>query len=159
MNELSATHETLVFERSYTASTAKVFAAFEDVGARLEWSPPDESTSVVFDEANFWVGGLDVSRCGPKDGLQFLVETRYLDIIRDRRIVFSELVGHKGKRLSAALVTIDMVGSDSGTNLTLTVQLASFDGAAMGNGNWTDYEASLNNLGAYLSRGVRTAAG
>jgi uncharacterized protein YndB with AHSA1/START domain len=150
MNERSVAHETIVLRRTYNVSIDKLFAAFEDVNARAEWSAPSDKTAIKFEKTDFRVGGLDVSRCGAKDEPQYPVEVRYLDIIRGYRIVFSETVDHAGSRLSASLVTVNISRAGSQSELILTVQIASFDGADMAAGNKAGYGAALENLASYL---------
>jgi uncharacterized protein YndB with AHSA1/START domain len=152
MNEPSVAHETIILKRRYEASADRLFAAFEDVNARAKWSAPSDKTVIVFQETDFRVGGRDVSRCGAKGDPQFLVEVRYLDIVRGCRIVFSEVVEHGAKRLSVSLVTVDIHRDGSGAQLILTIQIASFDGEDMAAGNKAGYGAALDNLADYLLR-------
>jgi uncharacterized protein YndB with AHSA1/START domain len=157
MNEESAAHETIVLKRTYNASPTRVFAAFEDIEARTIWGAPNDGMSIVFERTDFRVGGVDSSRSGEKNNPQILVEVRYLDIVRNKRIVYSETIERAGKRLSASLVTVDIVGKGSSTDLTVTIQLASFDGADMAGGNKVGYAATLENLAHYLNPVVTLA--
>lgn len=65
--------ETVVMERTYRASPARVFKAWGDVEARTRWSIPSPDVIIVYDKADFRVGGVDDSRCGaPKGGTRLV---------------------------------------------------------------------------------------
>ena len=148
MTEPSTMHATLFLERAYDAAPTRVFAAWESAEARSRWGPPNAATEVIFLETDFRVGGRDLSRCGPKGNATFGVETHYLDIVADRRIVFSETVEHKGSHLSASLITVEMRPAGAGTTLALTVQIAAFDGSGMAEGAEAGWGPALDNLAA-----------
>lgn len=148
-------HTTIVFERSYDASPARVFAAFEDPAARAQWAVPAEPVVLVYDQADFRVGGIDVSRCGPKHDLMFVAETRYLDIVPDQRIVSVETVSKHGTRLSVSLVTADIQAEGSGTRLVLTDQVVALNDPDILKGHEQGYSGALDNLTRWL---VRAAA-
>jgi hypothetical protein len=88
---------------------------------------PDEPVVLVYDRADFRVGGTDVSRCGPTHDMMFVAETLYLDIVPDRRIVSVETVSKHGTRLSVSLVTADIQPRGGGTRLVLTDQVVALD--------------------------------
>ena len=92
-------HATITLERSYSAPLERVFSDFADPVARARWSPPSEDV-LIYDEADFRVGGRDVFRCGPKGDLKFRGETRYLLIVPNARVVSSETVDMDGQRLA-----------------------------------------------------------
>ncbi|UVK56548.1 SRPBCC domain-containing protein [Mesorhizobium sp. AR02] len=85
MTEPSVTHATIVLERVYDASPARVFQALADPQARARWGTPSKNVDLVYDRSDFRVGGLDVSRCGPRGSLIYRVETRYIDIEPEQR--------------------------------------------------------------------------
>jgi len=139
-------HETLVFERTIDASPEEVFAAFVDPVARARWSTPSDTAVVIYDETDFREGGRDRFRCGAKANPNIRGETRYLDIIANRRIVSSETVTVDGKRLCASLSTLELTSTSRGTTLLHTTQLASFIGDDMIKGHTTGTNASLDKL-------------
>jgi uncharacterized protein YndB with AHSA1/START domain len=141
-----------VLERSYDVSPNRVFAAFADVRARAEWAVPDEPVVLVYDRADFRVGGIDVSRCGPQHDMMFVAETLYLDIVPDRRIVSVETVSKHGTRLSVSLVTADIRAQGGGTRLVLTDQVVALDDPDILKGHEQGYSGALDNLGGWLAR-------
>ncbi len=141
-------HDTIVLERLYAASPARVFEAFENPEARTRWGTPSSNTGLVYDETDFRVGGTDISRCGPKKNLIYHVETRYWDIVPNTRIVTSEVVSEGANRLSFSLITIGIEAAEGGTKLTLTDQIAAFGGKSMIEGSRAGFNAALDNLHA-----------
>ena len=105
MTKPKTAHATLVIERSFDASPARVFEAFADPAARMRWGVPSANAELVYLEADFRVGGRDVSRCGPAGNLIFHVDLTYLDIVPASRIVSVETVSQDETRLSVSLIT------------------------------------------------------
>lgn len=143
-------HETIVLERQYDAEPQCVFGAWADPAARQRWAAPSPADAIEYREADFRVGGCDVSRCGAADDKRFAVEARYLDIVTDRRIVFAEIVESDGVRLSVSLITVEFEAERGGTHLRLTDQIASLEGADMVAGSRAGLSAALENLSRYL---------
>jgi uncharacterized protein YndB with AHSA1/START domain len=81
----------------------------------------------------------------------YVAQVRYLDIRRDRRIVFMEDVSNGETRVSAALISVELAPAGDATRLLLTMQIASFDGAGMEQGYQFGWSAALNNLAREFS--------
>jgi uncharacterized protein YndB with AHSA1/START domain len=142
----SLAHATIVMERVYNASPARVFAAWENVEARERWSAPSPEIRIKHETADFREGGRDVSRCIEPGKADYVADIVYLDIRRDRRIVFAETVANAGARVSAALISVEITPKDAGARLLLTIQMASFDGVDMAAGYNEGWSAALDNL-------------
>lgn len=142
----SIAHATLVMERTYNASPARVFNAWADVEARKRWSAPAEGIRIEYEEADFREGGRDVSRCIEPGNADYAATVAYLDIRKDSRIVFAEDVVHGNKRVSAALVSVELASQAGATRLQLTLQIASFDEAGMESGYQFGWSSALDNL-------------
>ena len=84
--------------------------------------------------SDFREGGRDVSRCIEPGNADYVATVHYLDIRHEQRIVFTEDVTHGNKRVSAALISVELTPKGKSTHLALTMQIASFDGA--GHGAW-----------------------
>ena len=147
-----ATHATLVFEREINASIEMVFAAFADANARSEWGTPSETAVVIYDSEDFREGGEDCFRCGAKTNPNINGKTRYLEIIPNRRIVSTETIMMDGKRLCAALTTLELIASGKNTKLKSTSQVASFIGQDMIRGHEQGNNASLDRLVKYFNK-------
>jgi uncharacterized protein YndB with AHSA1/START domain len=143
-------HATVTLQHSYSASPERVFSEFANPVARAGWSAPSKD-ELIYDEADFRIGGKDVFRCGPKGDLKFRGETRYLEIVPNARVVSSETVEVDGQRLAVALTTLDFEPTEHGTDLTVTVQLVSFVGPDMIHSFESGNRSALKNLSEHLS--------
>ena len=150
MNGTTLRHETLTFVREYAATPDVVFSAYEDIDSRARWSAPSDTAVVTYTAHDFRAGGVDTFRCGEKQEPQYDGEVRYVDIVPDARIVYSEIIRAAGAPLSASLVTWTFASRANGTRLEVTVQLASFVGEDMVAGTRVGMNAALDNLGAQL---------
>lgn len=154
MNDKSQ-HATITLQHSYPAPPEQVFSEFADPVARVRWSAPSND-ELVYDEADFRIGGKDVFRCGAKGDPKFRGETRYLDIVPNARVVSSETVDVDGQRLAVALTTLDFASTEDGTNLTVTIQMVSFVGPDMVHSYESGNKSALKNLSLHLSN-IRSA--
>ena len=143
-------HATIKLDHAYSAPLEQVFSEFADPVARARWSAPPND-ALIYDEADFRVGGKDVFRCGPKGDPKFRSETRYLQIVPNGRVVWSETVDMDGQRLAVALTTLDFERTEDGTNLTVTVQMVSFAGPDMIHGYESGNKSALEGLSQHLS--------
>jgi uncharacterized protein YndB with AHSA1/START domain len=139
-------HATIVMERTYSASPQRVFNAWSDIEARKRWSAPTENIRIEYEEADFREGGRDVSRCIEPGNEDYIAAVTYIDIKRDQRIAFVEDIAHGKKRVSAALISVELAAKGAATHLLLTMQIASFDGAAMEQGYQFGWNSALDNL-------------
>lgn len=146
MTQHTIVHATLVMERAYNASPARVFAAWESAEARARWSAPTPDVVIKYEEADFREGGRDVVRCIEPGSADYVAQVHYLDIRRDRRIVFAEAVSNGPTRVSTALISVELAPAGAGTRLLLTIQLASFDGSGMETGYQHGWSSALDNL-------------
>jgi len=139
-------HDTIRMERTYRASPERVFDAWRDVAARLRWSRPSPHVEIVYDKAEFRVGGEDVTRCGSAGDLRYVAKVRYLEIEDDSRIVFAEHVAEDGVSKAAALIDVTLAPAGRETRLILTMQIAAFDSADMLHGYRQGWTPALENL-------------
>lgn len=139
-------HATIVMDRTYNASPARVFAAWSNVDARKRWSAPADNIRIEYEAADFREGGRDVSRCIEPGNADYVATVNYIDIGKDQRIVFAEDVTHGNKRVSAALISVELTPKNGGTHLALTMQIASFDESGMERGYQFGWSAALDNL-------------
>jgi uncharacterized protein YndB with AHSA1/START domain len=142
----SVAHETVVIERTYKASPARVFAAWESVEARLRWSKPSADTGLIYDAHDFRVGGKDIVRCGPASDLRFHAEVYYLDIAPATRLIFSERISEAGKPMATSMITVEFRATGQDTHQVVTMQIAALDGSDMVEGYKEGWEPTLDNL-------------
>ena len=134
MEERSVIHSTFVIERSYRATPERVFAAFADPAKKRRWFIDADHHDVENYEMDFRVGGIERARYRfhedtPLPGAILANEVGYQDIVPNQRIVTAGTMTLGDKLISAALVTIEFLPSDTGTDLVLTHQAAFFEGS------------------------------
>ncbi len=158
MEKQSTIHSTFVLERSYPVPPEKVFAAFADPAAKKRWNYGAGSHNLLEHTSNFAVGGGETvamilgANAGPVAGKRMTIDTRYQDIVPNRRLVWAYKMSMEGTPFSASLATVELLKTDKGTDLILTHQGAYFenaDGPEMRKGGWTDL---LGKLGEELAR-------
>ena len=144
-------HETFVIETDIEVGPAEVFAAYADVHVRVEWAAPG-SDVIVYDKADFTVGGGDVFHCGPKDDTRFHGRVWYHEIVPDERLVYVESIRDGNQMLSIAMVTLELLPARDGTRLRSTTQMISFVGLQMVADSKSGTRAALNNLAGWFFR-------
>ena len=127
MTARRAEHGTIRLERRYKAAPARVFAAWARPAARALWDVPGRWV-IAEQTFDFREGGRELKRFGPKGDPRFVADTLYLDIVPDRRIVFSYSMTSHGDPISVSLTTVEIMPDAQGTKLLLTEQVAFLDG-------------------------------
>ena len=132
--EQSVTYNTFVIERSYPKPPARVFSAFSDPAIKRRWYAEGHSHTVEQFEMDFRVGGVERTnyRMGentPFPGVALKNEGSFQDIVPGWRIVTATTMSLGDKRISSSLVTIELLPTDSGTDLICTHQGAFFEGS------------------------------
>jgi uncharacterized protein YndB with AHSA1/START domain len=134
MEQQSVIHSTFVIERSFAKPPERVFSAFADVTKKRRWFADPETSELEEFAMDFRVGGTERLRYRFKEGTplkgqELTNEGRFLEIIPERRIVTASTMALGERRISASLVTIELVPTDKGTDLICTHQGAFFEGA------------------------------
>lgn len=128
MPERSVTHATIVVERTYDASPARVFAAWADPAVKVRWfAGPDDWESGDF-ELDFRVGGRERNSGGPPGGPVHRYDAIYRDIVPDQRIILTYDLYLDETRISVSLATVELKPAAAGTRLIYTEQGAYLDG-------------------------------
>jgi uncharacterized protein YndB with AHSA1/START domain len=123
MSDHSAVHDTFVIERTYAAQPRRVFAAWAEPEAKLQWfGSPDGH------QLDFRVGGRESFRAALEDGTVYTYDARYQDIVVDERIVYSYDMHRNADRISVSLSTVELLPSGDGTLLRYTEQGVFLDG-------------------------------
>jgi uncharacterized protein YndB with AHSA1/START domain len=134
MQERSVTHNTFVIERQYPASPERVFAAFADPAQKRRWYAEGDHHEIEAFEMDFRVGGVERSRYRfrpgtPFPGVELTNDSVFHDIVPCRRLVMASTMTLGDRHISASLVTVEILKSETGTNLILTHQGAFFEGS------------------------------
>ncbi len=127
-------HSTFVIERSFRVPPERVFAAFADPVIKRRWYAERGTHTVEEFTMDFRVGGVDrgsfrFAEDSRFPGAVFTNITTYQDIVPDRRIVTAYTMAFGDHRFSASLATIELLPTDTGTDLVFTDQGAFFEGA------------------------------
>jgi uncharacterized protein YndB with AHSA1/START domain len=134
MSEPSVVHSTFVIERSYPKTPERVFAAFADAAAKRRWFAENDNHDIENFEMDFRVGGVERARYRfkpgtPFPGVELSSEGSFQDILPNRRVVTASTMSLGEKRISASLVTVELLPLAKGTNLVCTHQGAFFEGS------------------------------
>jgi uncharacterized protein YndB with AHSA1/START domain len=112
-----------------------VFAAFADPAKKRRWfAEGAKSHDVEEFEMDFRVGGSEHARYRFKEGTPFpgtalTNDGSYQDIVPNRRVVIAHNMALGDKRISASLVTFELLPTEKGTALIFTHQAAFFEGS------------------------------
>ena len=127
MPQRSITHGSFTIERVYTASPARVFAAFADPTVKQQWfrGPDDWDDSGL--DLDFRVGGREHNSGGPKGEWVSQYDAVYHDIVPNERIVSTYDMRVDGRLISVSLATVELSPEGTGTHLTFTEHGAYLD--------------------------------
>ncbi len=137
--------------RSLPLPPDRLWPLLTDPHHRDHWGAPSDGTVLVTEVSDLRIGGQDRHRCGPADAPDFTVLTRWYHLEAPARAVFTETLDIGGTAIFTSLVTYVLRPTADGTDLALTVALASFTGAdAMPDvrDGWT---GGLANLDRYIA--------
>jgi uncharacterized protein YndB with AHSA1/START domain len=95
---------------------------------------------------------MDLIRCGAKDDPRYRVEVRYIDIVAERRVVWTETIRDPDKVLATNITALEFMPDGQRTRLKVTVQVTSFAGAGMIQNTKAGHEGSLAGMARYLER-------
>ena len=106
---------------------------------------------------DFRVGGAERLKYRLKEGTPFpgvevTNEGSYLDVVTNCRIVNASTMALGEKRISASLVTVELLPTESGTDLICTHQGAFFEGADGPQMREAGWRSLLDRLTTELSR-------
>ena len=124
--EAAIVHSTFVLDRNYPQPPDRVFAAFAQPARKRRWYAEGDHEIQEF-EMEFRVGGAESFRYRFKEGhpiagSEIANESTYQDITPENRIVTTTKMSLNGKPIFVAVLTLEFVGSASGTNLVFTNQ-------------------------------------
>jgi uncharacterized protein YndB with AHSA1/START domain len=134
MAEPTLIHNTFVLERNYPVTPDRVFSAFADPSKKRRWFLEGRAHDVEHYEMDFRAGGKECSRIrfkegAPVAGMQCTNQISYVDIVPNRRIVFTSTMSLGEHCISASLATFELLPAQAGTDLIFTHQCVFFEGA------------------------------
>lgn len=144
---------TLTFERGVSAPVDTLWQAWITPGARALWSAPSPEVVVEYLHHATQVGERECSLCKVEGQPVVTVEAGWLDLAANARSVNYEVVSAEGETMSAALVTADFAATDTGSTISVTVQLSSL-AADMADGYRHGFGGGLANLADLAARSM-----
>lgn len=135
MTEPTTIHNTFVIERRYPKPAARVFQAFASPEEKKRWFANARGQADATFQMDFRAGGQEAMsyKMGPETpfpGTEIANSSVYLDIVENRRVVLSQAMTLGGRRISAALITVEFLDlGPSEAALIVTHQAAFFEGA------------------------------
>jgi len=155
--ERSVTHATIIVERIYDASPARVFAAWADPAVKLRWFAGPDDWELGDYELDFRVGGRERISGRPPGGPVHIYDAIYRDIVPDQRIVLTYDMSLDETRISVSLATVELKPVAASTRLTYTEQGAYPDGHDVPDLREQGMGTLLDALGAELRDASRKA--
>jgi uncharacterized protein YndB with AHSA1/START domain len=117
---------------------------------RRIWGSPSDEVEIINEAADFRIGGEDVQLCRVGGEVVARVVGRYLDIVPDARIVYSESISEGDILLGVSLVSAEFIAAGGGTRLVLTLQTAALDGSDLLEGVKAGWSSALARLGGMM---------
>ena len=120
MTDRFVTHSTFVIEHTYSATPAKVFAAFASAEAKSHWFAGGDTQNPSPLQLDFRVGGREKCVGGPPDRPIHTYEAIYHDIVPDQRYVATYNMWEGDELISVSLATAELQPLGTGTKLVYT---------------------------------------
>lgn len=157
MTQSAIIHSTFVLERDFPKPPQVVFAAFADPAKKRRWFADGDHHVVEDFTMDFRDGGAErfqyrLNEKTPFPGAVIVHEGSYLDITPNERVVVAATMSFGGKRISATLVTCEILPSGAGAKLICTHQGAFFEGADGPQIREMGWRQILDSLAAELNR-------
>jgi uncharacterized protein YndB with AHSA1/START domain len=158
MQQPSAVHDTFILERHFPKTPDKVFAALSTLAQRRRWFAEGDNHEVEQFHSDFRIGGFETLRCrfkadapAPVAGRRLTNEGIFQDIVPDRRIIMAHVMSLDDTRISASLVTVELLAGENGTDLILTHQGTFLEGSGGPRMREVGWQTLLNKLASEVS--------
>jgi len=134
MEQPKVVHSTCVVERSFSKPPSAVFAALSEPDKVRQWYGAGDNHDLIEFALKFAIGGTQrlsyrFRQGHPLEGTVLLNDGIFQDIIPNQRIVSASAMTLGDKRISASLVTFELLPMEKGTDLVCTHQGAFFEGS------------------------------
>jgi uncharacterized protein YndB with AHSA1/START domain len=120
------THDTFTIERTFNASPDRVFEALANPEQKARWFSGPASWKLLERKHDFRVGGTERVSGLFESGMSSTFDAHFLDIVPNRRLVYSYEMSVNGRKISVSLATWEFVAVGAKTKVVLTEQGAYF---------------------------------
>ncbi len=117
MTAIAVSQGSFRVERHLAASPARVFQAWSQPEQLALWAAPAEGWAFVIKGFEFRVGGGATFEFGPPGEAPNVDQTRYDDIIHNRRIVTAYAISRGETRISSSVSCLEFLEVEEGTLL------------------------------------------
>lgn len=155
MAHYSEAHDTFTIERTLKARPAAVFGAWSDPARKRIWFACHDDWISEEYSLDCRAGGHETSSVRDTDGVLHAYRARILDVVADRRLIFSYDMYLDDRRISISLAMVGFMPAAAGTKLIFTEQAIFLDGYDDGGDRRQGTEIGLDKLGLFLHRGGR----
>ena len=150
----SIKHSSFVIERRLDHDLSLVYRAWIDPAVKSRWfTGPADKWQEEVREMDVRVGGRDRLIGKFVDGSESRFESQYLDVVPERRLVYTYDMYWQGKKISVSLASVEFVLAGKGTKLVLTEQHAFLDGHEDGGSRERGTRVLIDKLGVALGGG------
>ncbi len=150
MAQYSEAHDTFTIERTLKVAPAVVFGAWSEAAQKRLWFACHDDWISEEYSLDFRVGGHETSRVRDTDGVSHAYRARILDVISNRRLIFSYEMYLDDRRISISLATVGFMAAAAGTKLIFTEQAIFLDGYDDAGSRRHGTEIGLDKLGLFL---------
>ena len=150
----SIKHSSFVIERIFNCDPLAVYRAWTEPAIKARWfgGPPDKWTASLR-EMDVRVGGRDRLVGTFIDGSESRFEAVYLDVVPERRLVYTYDMYWQGRKISVSLASVEFMVHPKGARLVVTEQNAFLDGYEDAGGRERGTQSLLENLAVTLAGG------
>jgi uncharacterized protein YndB with AHSA1/START domain len=152
MSARSAAHGRFTLERLYDATPARVFRAWADPAIKARWFVGPADWTMLERSIDFRVGGRERLSGRKGSGIVSTFDSVYLDIVPDRRIIYSYDMRLDGRHISISLATVELKPEGAGTRFIITEQGVFLDGYEDAGSRERGTRILLDQLGRELER-------
>jgi uncharacterized protein YndB with AHSA1/START domain len=116
-------HTSFVIERELPGSPRHAFTFWSDPKLKERWNGCHADWAVTEEAFDFQPGGKETKRWQTPDGQELTFHAFYLDIVPEQRIIYAYEMSFGGVRMSASLVTIELMPRGNRTQMKFTEQV------------------------------------
>ena len=152
MSAPSTAYGRFTIDRVYDAAPARVFRAWADPAIKARWFGGVEGWTMIERSMDFRVGGRERLSGRKGSGVVSTFDSVYLDIVPDRRIIYSYDMRLDGRHISVSLATVELKPEGAGTRFVITEQGVFIDGYDDGGSRERGTRILVDRLGLELER-------